>query len=267
MLRDKIDIIVPSGMIFLAEGLYFTGHIETGQAVHALNIFLCFLLPLVLGTELLLYQSFALISLIRVVGLGMPKFFSLTMYNYIPIYAAAILGAIIVLRENRTMRQELAAISSMLKGTWARMRGSFWLWISYLVVGILLGLMFASIEYYIIFPESLVPSLSFANLVILGFIMIFFVGFGEELMFRAILQRRLQSKMGVWPGVLLASLVFAAMHSIYISVPYLAYVFAVGLVLGVIYQRTKSLSFVSLVHGSINFFLFSLIPLGALRLF
>jgi membrane protease YdiL (CAAX protease family) len=68
-------------------------------------------------------------------------------------------------------------------------------------------------------------------------------------------------------GIVVASLVFAAMHSVYLSVEYLAYVFIVGLILGNAYQLTKSLGYVSLIHGSINFFLFSFLPYGYLRLF
>jgi membrane protease YdiL (CAAX protease family) len=39
-------------------------------------------------------------------------------------------------------------------------------------------------------------------------------------------------------------------------------VFAVGLILAYIYLRTRSLALVSLIHGFLNFFLFSFLPLG-----
>ena len=65
----------------------------------------------------------------------------------------------------------------------------------------------------------------------------------------------------------MASFLFAIMHSIYLSPVYLVYVFFVGMLLGVTYMYTKSLGFVSLIHGAINFFLFSYLPFGQLRLF
>jgi len=52
------------------------------------------------------------------------------------------------------------------------------------------------------------------------------------------------------------------MHSGYSSIPYLIFVFGVGLVLAYIYVKTRSLALVSLIHGFLNFFLFSFLPLG-----
>ena len=64
-----------------------------------------------------------------------------------------------------------------------------------------------------------------------------------------------------------ASVTFAAMHSGYQSGPYIAYVFLVAFLLGSLYYKTRSLALVSLIHGTLNFFLFSFLPFGYLVLF
>jgi membrane protease YdiL (CAAX protease family) len=267
-MRRYLDVVLPSVLIAIAEALYFTGNTQACLAVHALNVLVCILLPLaLLGWDMVLFQAFSLISLIRLVGLGMPVFFSLTLYNFIPVYAVAIVGAFVVLGEGRAIKEQAKAVKDMLISIIRRMRTNLKPWTIFLVVGVLLGYLFSNIEYAIIHPQALVPQIDLFYLLVLGFIMLFFVGFGEELMFRAILQRRMQTRIGIWGGIVLTSVLFAAMHSIYFSFEYLIYVFIVGMILGVAYYRTKSLGLVSLIHGSINFFLFSFLPYGYLRFF
>jgi uncharacterized protein len=266
-MRRYLDVVLPSVLIAIAEGLYFTGNPQACLAVHGLNVLVCILLPLALGLDMMLFQAFSLISLIRLVGLGMPVFFSLTLYNFVPVYAAAIVGAFVVLGAGRAIWEQAKAVKDTLIDIIRKMRRNLTLWAIFLVVGILLAYLFSNIEYAIIRPPALVPEINLFYLLVLGFIMLFFVGFGEELMFRAILQRRMQTRIGIWGGIVLTSVLFAAMHSVYFSFVYLIYVFIVGMILGVIYYKTKSLGFVSLIHGLINFFLFSLLPYGYLGFF
>lgn len=267
-MRRYLDVILPSVLIAIAEALYFTGNTQACLAVHGLNVLVCILLPLaMLGWDIGLFQAFSLISLIRLVGLGMPVFFSLTLYNFIPVYAVAIVGAFVVLGAGRAIKEQMKTVKDVFVGTMRKMRRNLTLWLTFLVVGVLMGYLFSNIEYAIIRPSALVPEIDLFYLLVLGFIMLFFVGFGEELMFRAILQRRMQTRIGIWGGIVLTSVLFAAMHSVYFSYVYLVYVFIVGMILGIAYHRTKSLGFVALVHGSINFFLFSFLPYGYLGFF
>jgi hypothetical protein len=180
-----------------------------------------------------------------------------------------------VLGEGRPAREQLHRIWNQGMAAERKVIKKPLLALGLLVFGTFVGYLLANIEYLIIQPPALIPELTILNVVILGFIMLFFVGFGEELIFRAILQERMIRKLGGWLtvinsivlGIIVASIVFAAMHSIYYSLEYLAYVFIVGLILGNAYQMTKSLGFVSLIHGSINIFLFGFLPYGYLKLF
>jgi membrane protease YdiL (CAAX protease family) len=72
----------------------------------------------------------------------------------------------------------------------------------------------------------------------------------EELFYRAILQRYLITRVGVAFGLAIASIAFAASHIGASAETPLAYtmLFTSGLVVGIIYQRTKSLALVIVLH-------------------
>jgi hypothetical protein len=90
--------------------------------------------------------------------------------------------------------------------------------------------------------------------------MVGFVGLGEELLFRGLVQRDLTKALGWKWGVILASLMFAVMHLTWRSVPELMFVFFAGLVLGYLYYRTKSLVMPIVTHGIGNVMLVSVMP-------
>ncbi|HOL08444.1 MAG TPA: CPBP family intramembrane metalloprotease, partial [Methanomassiliicoccaceae archaeon] len=80
-------------------------------------------------------------------------------------------------------------------------------------------------------------------------------------------QVRMQAMVGIGASLIITFLTFAFMHSGYTSLIYMAYAFGISMVLGLLYDRTKSLALVALIHGMLNFFLFSFLPFGQLLLF
>jgi membrane protease YdiL (CAAX protease family) len=84
-----------------------------------------------------------------------------------------------------------------------------------------------------------------------------FVGPGEELLYRNLIQKRLTEAFPAWRAVALTSGVFALVHTSVFSggdgtgavVASLAVAFVLSLVLGVVYHRTRSLPVVAFVHG------------------
>ncbi len=267
--RTAVQIAVPTLLILIAESVFFfargnVGLQETTLAIHALNVVVCVLLPVFANLSPSLFQAFSLVSLLRVLNIGMPIFFTLTLYWFPFIYGAAILAAFLVLRRNTEVILPIREhISHLLRvySSKAKESGKGWRLV-YLPIGIIVGLVLASIEYWVLKTGALIPTLDAANLLALAVVMFVFVGFGEELIFRYILQRRLQKTVGILGGIVLAAALFTAMHSGYSSVPYLFFVLTVGMILGYSFYRTGSLGFVTIIHGSINFFLFSFIPLG-----
>jgi membrane protease YdiL (CAAX protease family) len=133
------------------------------------------------------------------------------------------------------------------------------IWI-YLPLSVLAALVFAEVEYMLIGAMPLIPDISQVSLLELIVIMIFVVGLVEELIFRAILQTRLEEFMGSAAGILLVSLLFGIMHSGY-GTPYeMGITFLLGCVLGYCFYKTRSLPLVIMINGLTNVFLFGVIP-------
>jgi len=71
-------------------------------------------------------------------------------------------------------------------------------------------------------------------------------GFGEELVFRGVLQPRL--------GILLPALMFTAVHALQYNFDALLQVFFLGIVFGVIRRRTNTTTS-AIIHGGYDFVL------------
>lgn len=255
-------------MILLGEAFLFVGDLNSSIIVHLFNILLCVAIPLLLREDILIWQSFSLVSMLRVMNLGMPKFATLTIYWMPLVYGPVILVAFLLLRdESLGLKDYLLKARKFFE---VRKTVSGWkLW--YLPLGLILSLLMANIEFKVLSLSMgdlrMVPDLEPGSLIALWIVMVFFIGLGEELVFRYVLQSRLEGVLGVLGAIVLASLTFAAMHSGYESIIYIVYVFLVGALLGSLYHKTRSLALVALVHGTLNFFLFSFLPFGYLILF
>jgi hypothetical protein len=92
------------------------------------------------------------------------------------------------------------------------------------------------------------------------FYMVFFVGLGEELLFRGLIQRNLGALFGWKWGLVGTSLLFSIMHLTWRSVPELLFVFVAGMVFGIFYIRTGSLLSSIMIHGVNNAFLVAVCP-------
>ena len=94
------------------------------------------------------------------------------------------------------------------------------------------------------------------------------IGPGEELLFRGIVQGRLRGAFSAPVAVLLASVIFAAVHYVALSGSPRARLVTVGillgpaLVFGTAYELTENLVVPSLIHGAYNATLFTLLYLA-----
>jgi uncharacterized protein len=181
------------------------------------------------------------------------------------VYAPVILiGFLLVRDESLSWKDYLFKARKFFE---VRREPSGWkLW--YLPIGLLAAILLANLEFIVLswtIPDlRMIPELTVDNLALLFVVMVFFVGLGEEFVFRYILQARLEGATGTALAILITSMIFAVMHSGYHSMVYMGYVFMVSILLGLLYYRTKSLALVTLIHGSLNFFLFSFLPFGYL---
>lgn len=124
----------------------------------------------------------------------------------------------------------------------------------------------AAIETTVFGPDPLTEQLSQAivpkdliQLVLLIALNLVLVGPVEELTFRGYIQQGLQNSLGKPAGLLVAALLFGLIHSL--NSPYSVLpVFAVGLVLGYVWQRTGgNTTATALMHGMYNTIQFILI--------
>ena len=102
---------------------------------------------------------------------------------------------------------------------------------------------------FILIPAAAFPSFEFKYLLRDLVYMVLFVSFAEEMLFRGIIQRDLTEAFGWKWGLFGASAMFTVMHLAWRSVPELVFVFIIGMLLGYIYHRTKSLQIPIVIHG------------------
>lgn len=240
---------IPVIFIAFAELLIYSGKIKEAVLLHVIILMGLSLSATVMKDDQVQksYQALLLLPILRLVNLSMPIFFDLALYSFVFIYAPLSIPVVIAAIHQKMGRDDIGLIFDK----------KLWLYISFAIpLGFLLGLG----EYTTIQTGYLIPDLSLLNLLILTIVMIFFVGLIEETVFRAMLQTRLVEVFGTLKGIFLASLLFGLMHSGY-GTPYeILYTFFVGLVIGIIFYKTRSLPFITILHGFVNVFLFGVIP-------
>ncbi|AKB42395.1 CPBP family intramembrane glutamic endopeptidase [Methanosarcina vacuolata] len=247
-LKKIIYAGIPVAAITLIELLIFGGRLREASIAYTLLLLsLSYSISVLKKTEIRkIYQALLLLTIFRLVNFSMPIFFERNLYSFIFIYAPMAIPITLA-----TVHQKV--IYEKKRDTLKR------IWI-YLPLSILAGLVFGQVEYVMIGARELIPDLSLRNLLILIIIMVFIVGLIEELIFRSILQTSLEEFLGPAWGIFLSSLLFGIMHSTY-GTPYeMAYTFLLGGFLGYLFYKTRSLPLVVMIHGSINVFLFGIIP-------
>ncbi|WP_235283304.1 CPBP family intramembrane glutamic endopeptidase [Methanosarcina sp. 2.H.A.1B.4] len=244
----KLFTAVPVLSITFAELLIFSGrmgaavwiHIGTTIALSLSNIF-------IKDPEVhKIHQALMLLPVLRLINLSMPIFYDTTLYTFVFIYGPlAIPVAVIVLHQ----RDSLEQIGITLKHI-----------IPYMILSVPMGLILGLGEYLTIRTGYLIPDLTFINLLKLTIVMVFFVGLVEEVIFRSILQTRLENAHGMWAALIISSLLFGLMHSGYGTIQEILYTGFVGFIMGLAFHKTKSLPFIAVLHGFVNVFLFGILP-------
>ena len=132
--------------------------------------------------------------------------------------------------------------------------------LKYVLIGALVGIPLGAGEYFIITPAAAFPTFEIKYLMRDLAYMVFFVGLGEELLFRGLVQRDMTNLLGWKWGLLGASLMFGVMHLTWRSIPELGFTFLAGMLLGYLYYRTRSLTSPIVAHGIGNTVLVAVMP-------
>ena len=130
----------------------------------------------------------------------------------------------------------------------------------YILVGFLVGAPLGAAEYFIITPVPSFPTFEIKYLMRDFAYMVLFVGVGEEVLFRGLVQRDMANLLGWKWGLLGASVMFGVMHLTWRSIPELGFTFIAGLIFGYIYYKTRSLTAPIIAHGVGNTVLVAIMP-------
>jgi membrane protease YdiL (CAAX protease family) len=199
-----------------------------------------------------LLPALALVPLMRILSLVMPVRFVPAIYWYVLINLPLLLAIFLAAQLLRATPRELGL----------RMRA----WPTQLaiaVVGVPLGLA----AFLILRPAPLVrlSTLDAPHLVSGAAILLVFVGFTEELLFRGLLQREAEVVFGRL-GLAFSSLLFAIMYIGSQSVGYVLFMGLVGLFYGWCVRRTGSIWGAALSHGLLAIGLVLIWPLAQRQL-
>lgn len=96
----------------------------------------------------------------------------------------------------------------------------------------------------------------------IGILMLVIIGPGEELFWRAAIQRRLQDKLGPWPGFILATLVYTAVHIPSGNIMLVLAAAVCGVAWGFLYMRYNSMVLNIVSHTIWDIMIFLVLPIG-----
>lgn len=239
---------IPITAITLIELLIFGGKLKEASIAYTLLLLvLSFSIAVTKKHELRkIYQALLLLIIFRLVNFSMPIFFEKNLYSFVFIYAPLAIPISLAVTHQEVIYEKMR---DTLRKIWI-----------YLPLSVLIGFAFGQAEYMLIGARELIPDLSLTNLLILIIIMVFIVGLIEEIIFRSILQTSLEGLFGSFMGIFLSSLLFGIMHSVYGTSYEMLYSFFVGGFLGYLFYKTRSLPLLVMIHGSMNVFLFGVLP-------
>jgi uncharacterized protein len=245
----KLYIAVPILFIAIAELLIFFGQMDIAVWVHILVLFALSLSNILIRDPKVhkIHLPLMLLPLLRLVNLSMPVFSNMALYNFVLYYTPLAIPIAAIIIHQRDSLAEMGITKKHL--------------LLYIILAIPLSFLLGLGEYLTIRPGYLIPDLSFKNLLLLTVIMVFFVGLVEELIFRSLLQTRLEQALSMPEAILITSFLFGLMHSGYGTYYEMLYTCFVGLIIGIIFHKTRSLPFTAVLHGFVNVFLFGILPL------
>lgn len=241
-------LTIPIVAIAFAEIMIYLGRITQAMGIHALILLGLSLSTMFVKNEEMkkTYQALILLPILRLVDISMPIFYDVKLYNLIFIYSLLAIPVSIAATSQEFTRTQLGITFKKIE--------------IYIPLSILLGFLLGAGEYMIAGKHLLIQDISVYSLLTLSIIMIFFVGLVEEIIFRSILQNRLEIVLGNREGLIITGILFGLMNSGYGSINEILYTSFVGILIGYLFYRTRSLPLVVLIHGFINVFFFGIIP-------
>ncbi|WP_406657735.1 CPBP family intramembrane glutamic endopeptidase [Methanolobus sp. ZRKC2] len=243
---ERLVIFFMLSIVF-AEIFLFAGVMQVSLTVHFLVLIGIAFSTIWVRDQEVLYslQALMLLPLVRIINVSMP-ISDVPIFIYVSIYAPMLIPLFFLIRHQNLSAMDLGV--------------TFKKAYLYIPFSIVVAFIIAEAEYLAIGPDYLSVNLSTEGMVGISIAIFLFVGLVEELIFRSILQTRLEGLFGLKAGLVFASVLFGIMHSGYGVPAEILLTTAAGFVLGYMFQKTRSLLLVTLTHSFANIFLFVLIP-------
>lgn len=232
--------------IIAGEAMIYIGDVLLGLVVHLLTLLAIIFKIIFSNLEIRIknmLQGLILVILLRVVNLSTLQFFTVTV-QYSIIYGIMFIPIYMTIKNQQISAKELGINFKKLY--------------IYLPIAIIIGGIMAIIEYNILNPKSLIEDINTPNIIIITILMFIFIGPVEEIIFRPILQTRIEKLLGPKYGILLSGGLFGVMHVSY-GIIEMMFTTIFGIILGDIFQKTKSLPFIIVAHGTANVILFGVL--------
>ncbi len=248
--NTKENIIVPIFGIIIAELLMFSGAIFYGLAIHFINII--FIISIIIFYEKEdkiknVLQSLILVILLRMINLSVPQFFNNPILQYSLIYGLMFIPIYYVIKNQQISSKDLGLDFNIKKI------------INFLPIGIFIGILMSIIEYKILTPISIIGEFNISNIIIMIIVMVIFVASVEEIIFRSILQTRIELMSSPVNAIILNGILFGIMHAIYGKFSEIIFAIIFGCILSYIFYKTKNLPFVVTIHGTASLIAFGII--------
>lgn len=250
---DKIkigkEIYIPILGIVIGELLILYNKIFYGLGVHIINLLV--IISIIIFYDISdglknILQSMTLIILLRIINLSVPPFFTTDILQYSIIYGIMFIPIYSIIKNQQISNKELGMHLDR-----------FYI---YLPMSILIGFIIAVSEYNILDPIPLIENIDIPNIILITIIMFVFVGTIEEIIFRPILQTRIEKSFGSKNGILLSGGIFGIMHSSYGISNEIIFATIFGIVLGYIFYMTRDVLFAISIHGIANVISFGILP-------
>ena len=245
----KKEMFIPIIVIIAGELIMLSGNMLTGLGIHIVN-FLAIILIIIFGNlslkEKNVLQSLTLLILLRMINLSIPQFFTTTLMQYPLIYGIMFIPIYMTIRNQNISISDIGINYRKLY--------------IYVPIAIGIGIIAAIIENRIIDPIGLIENIRFSDIALISIVMFIFIGATEELIFRSILQTRLEKLLGLRYGLLVTGVIFGMMHGSYELIDEILFATIFGITIGYIFQKTRNIVLVTSIHGATNVALFGILP-------
>jgi uncharacterized protein len=245
----KKELYFHALVIVFGELMMLFGQVNIGLLIHIINLQIISLALIFSKSQSEIkkaLQSMILLLLMRIISLIMPQFFT-TLLWYVLINGVMFIPIYIIIKNQDISLSEIGINFRHLH--------------IYLPIALIIGMAFAVLEYRILDPSALIENIQLSNLLQIAIVMFVFIGAAEELIFRSILQTNLEKVIGLKKGLFLSGILFGIMHSVYGQINEILIACFFGIVIGYIFQKTRSFPFILAINGTSNMLLFGILPI------